>query len=154
MMQPIGVGGSEAAILGGMLDLCPATLFNQFLEMEEAISLTQRWFSIQEIKANIMELEKQFLDKDEDGDMGLEVSGDTWWDKRGTGSDYDSDSGCRIITGNKTKRVLTACPISWKCRKCETKKDHTEECCPKKLQRKLQRYGSLQFFYRCQLVIL
>jgi hypothetical protein len=61
---------------------------------------------------------------DQDGEVGLDVSGDTRWDKRGTGSNYNSDSGCHLITGNKTKRVLAACPMSHQCgKKCELKKE-------------------------------
>jgi hypothetical protein len=68
---------------------------------------------------------------DEDGEIGLDVSGNTRWNKRGTGSKYNSGSGCYLITGNKTKRVLAACPMSRRCGKCELKKDHPKELCPK-----------------------
>jgi hypothetical protein len=52
------------------------------------------------------------------------------WDKRGTGSNCNSDSGCHLITGNMTKRVLAACPLSRRCHKREIKKDHPKELCP------------------------
>jgi hypothetical protein len=64
---------------------------------------------------------------EEDEEIGLDVSGDTRWDKRRTGSKYNSDSGCHLITGNKTKRVLTACLMSRPCGKCKLKKDHPKE---------------------------
>jgi hypothetical protein len=40
-MQQIWGGGSEAIVLGAMLDLCPAALANQFTTMEEDLCLMQ-----------------------------------------------------------------------------------------------------------------
>jgi hypothetical protein len=129
-MQQIGGGGSEAIVLGAMLDLCPSALANQFTTMEEDFCLMQQRVGMEQLEDNL-KLERSFLVVDEDGEIGLDVSGDTRWDKRGTGSNYNSDSGYHLITGNKTKRVLTACPISCRCGKCELKKDHPNELCPK-----------------------
>jgi hypothetical protein len=129
-----------------MLDLCPAALTHQFTGMEEAVSLIERTLGKEQLEENV-ELEKSFSAKDDDGEIGLEVSGDTRWDKRGTGSNYNSDSGCHLITGNMTKRVLAACPMSRRCAKCEHDKEHPKELCSKNYDgssKGMEAYGASQ----------
>jgi hypothetical protein len=106
-MQQIGGGGTEAIVQGGMLDLCPLAVWNQFSPMEQDFCLMQRRVGLEQSEENV-ELEKRFSEKEENGDFGIHVSGDTGRDKRGTGSDYNLDSGCHRITGNMTKKVLAA----------------------------------------------
>jgi hypothetical protein len=110
-MQQIGGGGSEAMVTGGMLDLCPLALQPKFSTKEQDLCLIQRKVGLERLEENV-ELEKRFSEIDDGGEIGINVSGDTRWDKRGTGSKYNLDSGCHLITGNMTKRVLAACPLS------------------------------------------
>jgi hypothetical protein len=63
-----------------------------------------------------LKLEKSFSVVDEDGEIGLDVSGDTRWDKQGSGSNYNSDSGCHLNTGNNTAQrgtLRTPCAYMW-----------------------------------------
>jgi hypothetical protein len=98
--------------------------------MEEQLCLMQQRVGLQQLGTN-MELEKQISDKDEDSEIGLDVLGDTCWDKWTTESNYNPDSGCHLITGNRIKKVLAACPLSRQCGKREMKLDHPKELCPK-----------------------
>lgn len=86
-MQQIGVDGSKAILLGGMLALCPAALAHHFSEIKERISLIQWWVSIQQLDDD-MEQQNWSLEKEEDGELGLELSGNTRWDKCRIASDY------------------------------------------------------------------
>jgi hypothetical protein len=56
-MQQIGGVGSEAIVLGTMLDLCPAALANQFTTMEDALCLMQQRVGMEHLEDNL-KLEK------------------------------------------------------------------------------------------------
>ena len=71
--------------MGAMLDLCPAALDGKFSELEQAICLIQRRIGKRQLEDNV-EKEKLLSKRDDDREIGLEVSGDMRWDKRGTGS--------------------------------------------------------------------
>jgi hypothetical protein len=51
--QQIEGGGSEAIVLGGMLDLCPLALKNQFSLVEQDICLIQRRVGLDQLEDNV-----------------------------------------------------------------------------------------------------
>ena len=90
---------------------------------------------VNEIKATILErLEEKGIDKDiqidlyhkwleghnvkQIGNVGLTVSFDMAWQKRGSGSRYDSLSGHGIMIGCRTKKVIGIIVYAMKCSKC------------------------------------
>jgi hypothetical protein len=97
-IQQIGGGGTKAILLGGILDLCPAALWNQSSPMEEDLCLIQRRVGLEQLEEKV-ELEIQFSEREENGESGIDVSGDTGWDKYGTDSNCYLDSGYHLITG-------------------------------------------------------
>ena len=110
-MQRLGGGRSEATTVAVMLDLCPSALLSQFSEIEEHVALEERRRGIEQLKENV-ELEISLTPPDENGDIGIDVAGDTRWDKRGTGRQYNSDSGLQSIFGLRCKNIIAGCSMS------------------------------------------
>jgi hypothetical protein len=95
-----------------------------FTLVEEELSIPEQRLGKQQMKDNI-ELYEQRSEKDDDGEIGLAVAGNTRWEQTGSRMNYNSDRGCQLITGCLSKKVLAACCMSCQCAKCESKNHMT-----------------------------
>ena len=76
----------------------------QGIESEKAVQLYNKWSDDHNVK--------------EIGNVGLAVPFDMAWQKRGSGSHYDSLSGHDIMIGYRTKKVIGISVYAMKCTKC------------------------------------
>ena len=125
-LQQIGAGASDSGILISYLNLPSASLFQakSFNQIESAVrptikKLTQQSINealIEEIKETIQQekpprakrkllehLEQKEIDKKE---IPLTVSYDMGWNKRSSGTRYDSISGHGLMIGGYSKKVI------------------------------------------------
>ena len=142
-LQQMGGGPTEAALLGGMLNIGTNTLRDQFQRIELEICKVEKEFGEESLGQNIEEeirltneglsgdgVKKQWqsdVAQDESGRAGLTVSGDTRWDKRACGRIYNSESGAQLICGTLSNKCLCVEVMSKRCAACECKREHDRD---------------------------
>ena len=129
-LMQCGSGGSEAGVMITFLNLPHASTFEKtsFLSIQTAIrpeivDLSEKSMEesrCDEIAATIGQ--DKFKDwknkKIKPEDVKLTVSYDMGWNKRSSGTKYDSMSGHGFVLGSQTKRVLQFKVLSKQCSKC------------------------------------
>jgi hypothetical protein len=105
-----------------------------FQSPEECVvsNFADRWLSI-------LELGKEVLDENREVNKGLSpvanekyaisLCGDARWDKRSSGRDYSSLSGCSITLGCRSQLAWDIKPMSNSCIKCVRKLVHDNDVC-------------------------
>jgi hypothetical protein len=130
--QQCGGGRHEGQVLGGMMGIHPSALRKQWNTISEKIGL-----DIIELGREVMEtnreIEKQ-LSPMIDGKYGISITGDARWDKRSSGRNYSSISGCAVTVGCRSQLVWDIEAMSNKCIKCLRGIDHDNEVCPKNVE--------------------
>jgi hypothetical protein len=142
-LQQMGGGPTEAALLGGMLNIGTNTLRDQFHRIELEISKVEKTFGDETIDQNREEemrltnesiangdVKKQWQadgTMDASGKAGITVSGDARWDKRACGRIYNSDSGAQLICGTLSNKCVAVEVMSKRCAACECERLHDKE---------------------------
>jgi hypothetical protein len=102
--------------------------------------LKNAWYRIsQTVGLRILELEKEVLEENREVEKGLSpvaekkyaisLCGDARWDKRSSGSNYSSLSGCSVTLGCRSQLAWDIEPMSNNCIKCVRKIVHDDDVC-------------------------
>ena len=133
-LMQIGGGASEAGVILAFLDLPHSSTFQRhtFARVQLAIrneikKITDKSMSDardEEVRKTVGE--EQFLkwkDKETNPkEVPLTVSFDMGWNKRSSGTKYDSISGHSFLLGSQTKKIINHQCLSKVCSKCEIAK--------------------------------
>jgi hypothetical protein len=122
------VGGlHDSRILGGMLGLHSNPLKNVWYRISQTVGLS------------ILELGKEVLKGDREVEKGLtpvadekyaiSLCGDARWDKRSSGRNYSSLSGCSVALGCRSQLAWDIEPMSNNCIKCVRKVVLDDDVC-------------------------
>jgi hypothetical protein len=144
----MGGGPTEAALLGGMLNIGTHTLRDQFQRIELEICKVERSLGEEILDQNRKE-EMRLTEEDiikqwqadgstyGTGRAGITVSGDARWDKRTCGRIYNSESGLHLICGALLSNKCLAVEVMSKpCSACQCQRIHDKLFeCPKNYAR-------------------
>ena len=138
MLQRIGGGFSTGTSILSMLSIRP-TMYSSFSNLEEAVNLKEIEIGQEVMHSNMLQELKLSLKVDvskyDENDNGptfrhmLSVQCDTGWSNRGSGKNYNSDSGHSVMIGNKTKKVISLHCMSKRCEKCARNIPHDPSIC-------------------------
>jgi hypothetical protein len=123
-------GGHESRVMAGMLGIHHNALQKIWGEIASRIGL--KIISLgKEVMAQNRAIEMTLSPTDEAGKATVFLCGDARWDKRSSGRNYSSISGCALALGCRSQLVWDAEPMSNLCIKCMKVIPHDEEVCPK-----------------------
>ena len=128
-LQRFGIGGTAARQLACALGLASGSRsFGNFTSLEEEIALHQIKLG-EEIIAENVQKEMDMSPIGVDGRKNMGTGMDTGWTQRGTGKQYNSDSGISIMFGQLTKLVVAFYYMSKVCAKCKLATEHGKPLC-------------------------
>jgi hypothetical protein len=123
--QQCGGGLHDSRVLGGMLELHSNPLKNAWYRISETVGL------------RILELGKKVLKENREVEKGLSpvagkmyaisLCGDARWDKRSSGRNYSSLSGCSVALGCRSQLTCDIEPMSNSCIMCVRKIAHDDD---------------------------
>jgi hypothetical protein len=116
--------------MGGMLGIHHNALRHTWAEIGSRIGLKIIDLG-KEVMAQNRGIEKALSPTDELGRATVSLTGDARWDKRSSGRNYLSISGCALALGCRSQLVWDAEAMSNLCIKCLKGIPHDEEKCPK-----------------------
>jgi hypothetical protein len=115
--QQCGGGRHESKVLGGMFGLHSNALQNSWMSLSENIGLA------------IIDLGLEILSSETNGKPAISLCGDARWDKRSSGRNYSSLSGCSLLIGCRSQLAWDVEPMSNTCIKCVRNIEHKAEQC-------------------------
>ncbi len=128
--QQSGGGARMASTFSGLMSVSRRSIWHHnFTQVEELIGIAQ------------IRIGKDIIDKNLQDEIALSPMDtelkraqvpllmDGGWDKRGSGTSYNSCSGRVVSVGGRTKKVCYLVYYSKRCIKCEKKIEHPENLC-------------------------
>jgi hypothetical protein len=100
------------------------------MELQNELGLSIIGLSKEILEENLR-LEIEASPRVVNGRTALSAGSNARWDKRDSGRQYDSVSGCSVMLGNQTKLVIAAEAMSQVCSKCRKGQPHEDSLCLK-----------------------
>jgi hypothetical protein len=125
--QQCGGGRHESKVLGGMFGFHSNPLQNSWMRLSENIGLAIIELGLEILSEN-REVEK-VLSPEKNGKPAISLCGDARWDKRSSGRNYSSLSGCSLVIGCRSQLAWDVEPMCNTCIKCVRNIEHDAETC-------------------------